>query len=244
MALKSSLDTLDEVHEALHEHYVEKDGKFVLQAEGLVPRERVSEFRTNNLSLTRELEEIKARYDGIDPEKHRELADRAQRERDGKLIAAGKVDELVNERVAAMKVGYDKQIDELTGKLTGSTKQLESLVIDSAIRDAAAKAGVRVTATEDVLLRGRTMFRLQDGKAVPMDGDKPIYGKSGDPMQISEWVATLTESAPHLFEPSQGGGSRSGSGAAPSVAGRIDRGDTKGFLANLDKIASGKMAVG
>lgn len=37
MALKPTLDTLDGLEESLHSHYVEKDGKFVLDLDGEVP---------------------------------------------------------------------------------------------------------------------------------------------------------------------------------------------------------------
>jgi hypothetical protein len=242
MALKPVLDSLEGVPEALHAEYHQRDGKYHLTVEGMVSKDRLSEFRENNVTLKRQLDELSSRFDGIDPEKYRELSDRAQRDRDKKLIDAGKMEELVAERVSAMKDGYEKQIASFSEREKTVTKQLEGLLIDTAIRDAAAKSGVRPTAIEDVLLRGRTLFQLQDGKAVPMADGKPVYGKSGDPMQINEWVSGLTDQAPHLFESSQGGGSRGSSGSSVS-AGRIDRSDGKAFLANLDGIASGKIAV-
>jgi hypothetical protein len=242
MALKSMIDALTDVPEALREHYTPRDGKFVLAAEGLVPAARVAEFRDNNIALTKKLEELTTRFDGVDPDVFRDLSAKALEARGKKLIDAGKVDELVAERVGAMKTEHDKVVTGLTAKQAALTGQLEGLVIDGALRDAASKAGVRPTAIDDVLLRGRSVFKLQDGRAVPMDGDKPIYGKSGDPMPIAEWVGGLSASAPHLFEASTGGGAR---GASPGggAAGTIARDDAKGFLANLDKIAKGEVKV-
>ena len=244
MSLKPVVDALDGVPEGVRDSYVERDGKFHLSVEGMVPKDRLDEFRNNNVTLKRQIEELTSRFDGVDPDQFRELSAKAQKERDKKLIDAGKVDELVAERVAAMRSDFDKQLGDLTAREQAANKQLESLLIDGAIRDNAMKAGVRPTAIDDVLLRGRSVFRLQDGKPIPMDGDKPIYGKSGDPMGIDEWVGSLTDRAPHLFEPSQGGGSKQGAGARPSTPGRIAPADNRAFLQNLDKIASGEIKVG
>lgn len=242
MKLKFRVKSLSEVPEAFHSLYAEKGGEFVLEVDGAVSKDKLDEFRDSNIALKKQMDEIQAKFGDIDPDRYRELSEKAQKERDKKLIDAGKVDELVAERVDAMKADFDKQVQALSGEKEKLTSQLEGLVIDNAIRDAAAKSGVRSTAVDDVLLRGRMLFRLQDGKAVPMDGDKPIYGKTGDPMDISEWVGTLAEKAPHLFEPSQGGGAK---GTAPGQpgGGRIARDDSAGYLANLDDIASGKVKV-
>ncbi|HQU04307.1 MAG TPA: hypothetical protein PLT25_06270 [Acidocella sp.] len=243
MSLKAVVDTLDAVEEPFRSLYAEKDGKFHLAVEGLVPKSRVDEFRDTNIALKRQMDELTAKFDGIDPEVARELAAKAAKDRDKKLIDAGKVEELLAERVGAMKTEYETRLKAEESAKTTLTKQLEGLLIDNAIRDAAAKSGVRATAIDDVLLRGQRIFRLQDGKAVPMEGDKVIFGKNGDPMPIDEWVSGLTERAPHLFEPSQGGGSRNGTGNSNTGAGRVSRDDAASFLSNLDAIAKGAVKV-
>jgi len=242
MPLKPVLDSLEGVPEALHSEYVEREGKYHLSVEGMVPKSRVDEFRERNIAAGRELDELRERYDGIDPEEARTLLDRARKERDRKLIDAGKVDELVTERIAPMKANFESQLTALTESNRSLTSQLEGVRIDGAIRDAATKAGARPEAIEDFLYRGRQIFRLQDGQAVPMDGDKIIYGKNGGPMEITEWVTGLTERAPHLFAASTGGGARPDRGPA-RPAGTISRDDANGFLANLDKIAKGEVKV-
>lgn len=243
MALKARINALSEVPEALQSFYTQQGDEFILAVEGMVSKDKLDEFRDNNIALKKQMDEFTAKFGSIDPEKYRTLLEKEQKERDKKLIDAGKVDELVAERVNAMKADYEKQVKTITDERSRLTSQLEGLVIDNAIRDAAAKSGVRATAIDDVLLRGRMLYRLEDGKAVPKDGDKVIFGKNGDPMEISEWVGTLTERAPHLFEQSQGGGAPKGGAGGQGNAGKISRDDSKGFLANLDNIASGKTQV-
>jgi hypothetical protein len=242
MALKSTVDTIDAVPEALREFYAEKDGKFVLQAEGLSPTARVNEFRENNLALKREMDELRARFDGIDPDNHRELAAQAQKIKERKLIDAGKLDELVAERTAAMKADYEKQIGSGTATQAALTRQLEALVVDNALRDAAAKASVRPTAVEDFLLRGKQLFRLQDGKAVPFDGDKAIYGKDGEPLSMSEWAGSLSERAPHLFETSTGTGATGSTGAAATGGKTMTRAQFEA-LGTTERMAAAKGGI-
>lgn len=210
MSLKYSVDTLDGVPEAMQSFYTQSDGKYVLQVDGAVPKSRLDEFRDNNTKLKGDIEALSKQYEGVDLEAYRTLTERAQKERDKKLIDAGKVDELVTQRVDAMKSDYEKRVDALTKEGTGYKLQLESLLVDGALRDAAIKAGVKPTAVDDVLLRGRQTFRVVDGKAAAFQGDKALFGKDSEPLAVGEWVTALQEAAPHLFEASTGGGAPAG----------------------------------
>lgn len=243
MAIPSIIDSLDAVPEALRSEYKEVDGKYHLSVDGMVPKARLDEFRTTNIAKGRELDELKARYEGVDVDKYKELTALEIKQRDKKLIDAGKVDELVEARVLAMKADYDKTLKGLTDTNSVAMRQLESLLIDGGLKDHALKAGVLPSAMDDVVLRGRQVFRLQDGKASAFDGDKQMFGKDGEALSMAEWAEGLADRAPHLFTPSSGGGASKSGGSAPSAAGRIARDDSRGFLDNLDKIASGKVAV-
>lgn len=223
MALKSVYDNLTDVPAALTEFYTERDGKFHLGVEGLVPKARVDEFRDTNISTRRELDELRARFEGVDPDVFRTLSEQAKKIADKKLLDAGKVDELIEARVAAMRADHDKAIGMANGEAGSLRKQLESLVIDGGLRDAAMKAGVRPTAVEDALLRGRGTFRLVDGKSVAFDGDRAVYGKSGDPLGADEWMAGMAERAPHWFEASTGGGSNKASASRDTGAKTMTR---------------------
>lgn len=243
MSLKYTLDTLDGVPEAHQSLYTKTEGgKFVLAVDGVAPKERVDEFRENNVALKRQMDELTARFAGIDPEEARKLSETAQKERAKKLIDAGKVDELVNERVTAMRTEHEATLKATRTETDGLRAALENLVIDNTLRDAAARNGVRPEAIEDVLLRGKRVFKLDGNKPVAVDGDKPIFGKTGEPITINEWVTGLAPTAPHLFQSSTGGGGRPASPGSSSLD-RVDRSNGAAFIANLEKIASGKMAV-
>lgn len=243
MTLKAVIEDLTAVPDALREFYTEQDGRFTLAVDGLVPKSKLDEFRTNNITLSQERDALRKQFEGIDPEKARALLTQAQAEQDKKLIDAGKVDELVGQRVETMRKDFETQLSSETSKSQKLQAQLENLLIDGAIRDAAARAGVRATAVEDVLLRGRTMFKLIDGKAVPMQGNQPIYGKTGEAMSMDEWLSGLTTNAPHLFEPNRGAGAPGGAASAGLGTKHVALGDNKGFIENLNDIATGRMKV-
>lgn len=244
MSIKTRVKTLEEIPEAIREFYVEQDGEFFLPVEGMVGKDKLDEFRTNNIELKKQLEAITEKFDGVDPDAFRELTAKAQKERDKKLLDSGKVDEMITERLNAAKAGFDKEkkgIEETNRKLN---IQLEGLLIDNAVRDAAAKAGVKSGAVDDVLLRARQVFKLIDGRAVAYDGEKQIFGTTGNPISVLEYIADkLAPAAPHLFEASKGTGANNADGSRQVPAGKIDRADQKAFLSNLGDIASGKKQV-
>lgn len=210
MAIQLVVDTLDSVPEALRGEYKEVEGKFHLTVDGLVPKARLDEFRNTNISTRRELDALKAQYDGVDVEAYRTLTAKEAAQRDKKLIAEGDVDALVNVRVAAMKADHDKLLGVATAERDATRGQLQGLLIDGALKDAAVKAGVTPTGIEDVVLRGRNVFKLHEGKATAFDGEKAMYGKDGESLNMGEWLGGLAERAPHLFAASQGGGAPKG----------------------------------
>ncbi len=67
MALKFKYSSKAEIPPEHLSLYAERDGAFVLDAEGAVDKAKVDEFRTNNLSLKNQLAELNAKFEGIDP---------------------------------------------------------------------------------------------------------------------------------------------------------------------------------
>lgn len=230
MPLKFETPSLEGIDQAYHSLYVKEGDVYRLQVEGAVSSTKLGEFRDNNIALKQELEKFK----GIDPTKHAELLKLEQQVTDKKLLDAGKVEELVAGRIGTMKSEYETQIRERDEKLSSSNRQLESLLIDSAVRTAANPAeGPQVlsTAIDDVLLRAKTVFRIVDSVATPIGPDgKVVYGANGvDPMSITEWMKGLQKNAPHLFAGNKGGG-------APS---RVDRTGDTSKMSSIQKISAG-----
>ena len=216
MKLKFKIAKLEDVEEKYRGLYeAGPDGAYYLTVDGAVAKEKLDEFRNNNVELLKKLEAFK----DIDPAKIAELLDNERKIAEKKLIDAGDIEGLVNQRVATMKQAHQTELDKLTSDLTTANRQLEVLVIDNAVREQAIKLGVAPTAVDDVLLRAKTTFRVENGQPVAKDASgNTIYGKDGQSsLGIGDWIGTLKEGAPHLFGPSQGSGAHTGNrgGAQP-----------------------------
>ena len=233
MKLKFKLDTLDGLDAAIAGLYEQgADGAYYLSVDGAVDKSKLDEFRNNNVKLLKDLEKFK----DVDPAKYQELLALAKKQEEKKLIDAGEIDKVVEQRVGEMKSTYENQLKTLTEQNSVAQRQLESLLIDNAVRDAAVKSGVQPTAVDDVLLRAKATFKIKDGNAVPVDAQgNVVYGKDGtSPMSVIDWTTGLKKQAPHLFQGSQGGGAP-GSGK--------DNVDTS-KLTSAQKIAQGLDSLG
>ena len=193
--------------------YVERDGAFYLDAEGVTDKAKADELRNHNIELRKQLEDFTARYDGIDPDEVRRLA---EEKRKLELQAQGhkpeEIDKLVTERLKTLKADWDKQFAIVTGERDALTTRLTAIQIDQGVITVATKRGLRPTAIPDITSRARTVFKLVNGapQAFEADGKTVRYGRDGiTPMTLEEWVDAQVADAPHLFESNAGGGAAS-----------------------------------
>lgn len=211
MALKLKIAKLEDVAEALRTEYKKapdgEEGYVLDTAEPVVKKDKLDEFRNNNINLQKALDALK----DVDPAKYRELVQLENQVKAGELIKAGKLEEAVNLRVDAMKTELEGKLTESNSNLTKANHQLYSLIINDTVKSAAIKAGVLPSAVDDVIHRARTIYVVEGGVPVPKEGANVIFGKDGKtPMQPEEWVGGLKEKAPHLFQGSQGSGANGG----------------------------------
>ena len=61
MPLKFKFKTRDEIPAELQPHYVERDGAWMLDADGVVEKSKLDEFRTSNVALLKENGDFKKR---------------------------------------------------------------------------------------------------------------------------------------------------------------------------------------
>ena len=210
MPLKYKYASKDQVpaeHAAL---YVERDGAFFLDAEGVTDKVKADELRTNNIELRKQLEDFTTRFEGIDPVEVRRLA---EEKRKLELQAQGhkpeEIDKIVTERLKGLKADWDKQFAAVTTERDSLTTRLTTIQIDQGIITAATKRGLRPTAIPDITARARMVFKLVNGvpQAFEADGKTIRYGRDGiTPMTLEEWVDAQVAEAPHLFESNAGGG--------------------------------------
>ena len=221
MALALTLDAAPD--EALKGFYVEKDGKYHLDVTGI---EDTNQMRIELATVKREAaerrkaaKELEERFAGIDPEKVREMMAKLDQDGEAKLLAEGKIEEVVNNRTEKLRADLQKQLDEAHGKTTSAearVKQYSQRVLDDRIRDAVmGKVHTSAIKSGDVLRAARELFVLDEhGDAVQLDAaGKPVLGKDGKtPFSPAEWIESMTEIAPHWFPSASSGGGAAGSG--------------------------------
>jgi len=188
---------------SLKDFYTKNDaGHWILQdVEGLVPGERLDEFRNNNRALMTKTQELEAK-----------LAQAPNAEEYAKI--KGELDTLKN--VGGENKTLTQQVAALTQQvqtLTNSYKQaqedasqkqvlLEKKVLEDTIRLSAEKHGVPAAAMGDVVRRGEADWVMKESKP-----STHVLSKDGvTPVTMDQWMENLATTAPHLFAPSGGGG--------------------------------------
>lgn len=257
--LKRLITKLEDVEEPFRGLYEKTDDGFVLKTDDDDLKRKLDEFRTNNRELYRvrkDLEEQLAKYKDIDPSKYRELQERIGKLdglEDAELLKAGKLDEVINKRTAAMRSDFETRFGakesaykQKEAEAAALRAELERHKIDGALRATIEerKLRVRAGAMEDVMRRARDTWRINDkGAMVPVGPDgSAVFGKEGNVLSMPEFVSDLATKASHLFEAS-GGGDSNGNAASPPTGKTIEATDRSAFRANLADIASGKLEV-
>ena len=83
MKLKFKLDTLEGLDAAIAALYEQgADGAYYLSVDGVVGKDKLDEFRNNNVKLLKDLEKFK----DVDPAKYQELLALAKKQEEKKLI--------------------------------------------------------------------------------------------------------------------------------------------------------------
>ena len=216
MALKFKYATKEQIPAEHQPFYAEREGSWVLDVEGAADKAKLDEFRNSNVALIKERDELKTRFEGIDPDEVRKLADEKKRLEEQQRLKAGEFDKVLEARLKTAKTEWDKQLSAVTSERDALHTRLSAIQIDQGVITTATKRGLRPTAIPDITARARMVFKLVNGVPTAFEGDGKTFrvGKDGiTPMTLDEWVEQQVADAPHLFESNAGGGAASnGSG--------------------------------
>ena len=220
MTLKYKFNSKTEIPAELAGHYIERDGAWVLDVDDAADKAKLDEFRNTNGALLKQLDEQKKRFEGIDPDEVRKLAEEKRRLEEQQQIKAGEVEKVIETRVKAAKTEFDRQLGVATAERDALNSRLVTIQIDQGVVAEATMRGLRATAIPDITGRARKIFKLVNGvpTAFEADGQTVRVGRDGvKPMTVKEWVDSQLSEAPHLFESNAGGGAAgnpAGSGSA------------------------------
>lgn len=223
MALKQSYDNQTEIPQGLQEHYVDRDGRWILQTDPQI--EDVSGLKSaldKERGLRRDAEktmtDMKVQFEGVDPAEYRKLQERVKGLDDVEVYDRQGIEALVTKRTESMKTEHERQIGskdreiaQLRTQASDADKRWRQDRIRTALLDAVTKHGVYEKAVDDAVARGLGIFSDLDdqGQVVAKKGEDLVYGKDGiNPLRPDEWISTLKTSgqAPHLWPPSSGSG--------------------------------------
>jgi hypothetical protein len=232
MALKQLLKSLDEVPEAIREHYVKDGDGFKLTVDGEGDdlgkiKGALSKERERAQELERSLAELKRSMGDLDPAKAREALAKVQELEDKKLLDEGKIEEVILARTERMRddwtakeTAFQKELKEARDKVAANENQLSELIVDGALRSVATS--VKRTLLPSFIRSAKSgdidgiRWELRDGKPVPLVGDTVKYGKDpSQPMTPEEYLEVVKTKAPDFFE-SNTGGAAPGSGNRPT----------------------------
>lgn len=223
--------TVEELQAQLHAAIAERDAIKANRDEALAEAKRAKAA-------------LKA-YDGVDPQKFKELSEAAQKAEEEAARKSGNWDA----QKAQMTAAHQKELAAATAGRDKLSKALERRLVDAELtRAIAAKKG-----DPDLLLPyARQFVRVKEtdddyeGYIADERGNPLIADGKGTPMTFDSFVEqNLMSKFPRAFE----GSGSSGGGAAKSSAGgggvmrSIPAGDNRAFLQNLEGIAKGTVTV-
>jgi len=213
--------------------------------------EAVTGLKTKNAEILDEkkvLQTSLSAFEGFKPEDVKIASDFYAKNKDAEFLKDGTVEELIEKKTSQLTSDFEAQIGELNVNLTeakthGATYQglFESKVIDDGVRDEAVKSGMLPTAIEDAVLRGRSVFSLDDAKLIEARDAEGKLALTEDKKVLTtqNWIEGLKDTSPHYWPPSEGAGAFGGKGGGETDAfakrvAAAESGDVDAYRRNRD----------
>ena len=220
MAFKLIIDSLDDVDEDSRRLYVEKDGKFVLDVEGLDDVSKLSkDLRSTRAEAAAKRKQLETWEKlGKTPEEIQELMAQYEKDQEDKLRTAGQWDALkaqMNDKHAKELKAKDDLLASRETELNNMKRSLERHLSEAQATAAIAKhKGVPTLLLPHVLKHVKV--EEQDGnysiKVVDDKGDPKVDAK-GNPLSVEEFVGELRSN--EVFSRAFDGNGQSGGGSPP-----------------------------
>lgn len=186
-----------------------------LQAQMKTLNDSLAKMENKNKELLTEnktMRESTKAWEGLDPSHVRNLLQKIEGDEELKLITEGKHDEVIKKRTEKVEATYKAQLKTLQDENENYKKQLgdsesriKKLMIDNTIASKFISAKGLETAVDDIVARAHSVFKIENGEAIPRDSKGEIMqGKNGI-MTQEEWIESLRTTAPHLFPAGESG---------------------------------------
>jgi hypothetical protein len=215
MAIKAIVDKLEDTDEKYRDLYVEKNGKFEIQVEGMKTQGDVDRLTSALEKERNDHKGTKKKFEPLGDRKIDEVLAILDRVPELEMAASGKLDdnkinELVEKRIVGKTGPLERKIKTLSdgilerdAKITEFTQRETTRTIHDAIRDAVGKSsGFTSAALEDALLFGERHLGVnEEGKVVTKDNVGVTPG-----IDAAVWLSEMQQRKPHWWGPTAGGG--------------------------------------
>lgn len=178
MGLNATLDSLDNVDAGLHQFYSEKDGKFVLQIEGVREHPDVLNLanayqseKTKRQDQGAELATLKERYKDMPDDFSLDTWNKAK---DGKSDPA---------ELQQLRASLEAERDEWKGKAVASDKRLYELTVERSLDEVLTANGV----SEPTFQKAARTMLIPSIKQT--DDGKPIVDTDMGPLPMADYVS-------------------------------------------------------
>ena len=169
-------------------------------------------------TLKTQFDEFKSDFDGIDADNIKKMMKVFESSEEAKLIAEGKLDEVIKSRTEKAILTKDSVIEDLTKQFDELKKEHSAIdglyrseKITNELREHAEKLDVLPTAIDDVVRRGLDLFQIgEDRKIESRDSDGNLRKVGTKALTPELFVKGLQESAPHFWPQSKGAGATGG----------------------------------
>lgn len=237
MGLTAVLESLDGVSDDLKQHYVERDGKFVLDVQpvGGWALEDVAGLRTALAKERQKASEARTAataFDGLDPDEARKALETLAKLEEEGGDASEKAKAAFERREQALTEKYQRDLDKIRDENKTLRGENDGLLVDHAIAEAVRKHdGNRFLS---MALRDKVRVFDHEGKRVAAvvgdDGSARFserQAQNGEvglmtPSEIAEQMKSDPEFAPAFKATGAAGGGSTGSAGGSGGAGHID----------------------
>lgn len=179
-------------------------------------------LRQQAATLLDEKKKLQKTYEGINPEKIKTMMAHFETSEEAKLMAEGKIDEVIQRRVAKREESVAQQLEEAKAEVAKAKEyatRFNGRLMQSEIR-IAAPTDLHPSALELAQLLAEKVFTLdEEGNAIPKDGSLGKNGKT--PYSPKEWFEDLRSTHPTLFVNGNSGSSSfqgAGKGGAKTMS--------------------------
>lgn len=217
MALKATIDSLDSIEPALHDHYEERDGKYVLSLEGIEQhpgtqslKAALDRVRGEKRAIAEKLTVAESRLDGLPDDFDADTYETLRQQAEGK--DAPQLDERLNTQKAQLEAKFAREREKLEARAAKLDGTLRRVMVDEGLTKSLLDAGIDKTflPAAKALLKEKGQIKLvEDDDAIQVFADDGVNDRTPLADYVRAW-ATQDEGKPFIAKPT-GGDAKGGS---------------------------------